>query len=144
MSVSTMAIGRMLTVGVVLAAVAVATCTSAQAQEMSGAYTAQEAGDPPAVWTFTPCGNGCAEVVFADGRTAQATLDRGQWRLDDVGNSTAIECTADGVESPGSAHYSWDPTTLAGQVWSTDDSGACGASPGTDTADVAFSLTQAG
>jgi hypothetical protein len=107
-------------------------------------FWATEIGDPAEVWTFTPCGNGCTEVVFADGRTAQARLDRGQWRVDDVGNDTAIKCTADGTESTGSAHYSWDPTTLAGQVWATDDTGACGVPPGTDTTVVPFNLTQFG
>ena len=127
-----------------LAAIVLATSVPAWAEEMSGPYMAQEAGDPPAMWIFTPCGKGCADVLFADGGTAQATMDHGQWRLDDVGNSTAIKCTADGTQSPGSAHYSWDPITLAGQVWATDDSGACGALPGTDTTGVPFNLTRAG
>jgi hypothetical protein len=139
-----MACGRVCATITVFAAIALGVSAPAWAAEMSGSYWAQEIGDPAAVWTFTPCGNGCAEVVFADGRTAQARLDRGQWRVDDVGNSTAIKCTADGTESPGSAHYSWDPTTLAGQVWATDDTGACGVLPGTDTVGVAFNLTQAG
>ncbi|MCV7101586.1 hypothetical protein [Mycobacterium palustre] len=111
------------------------------ANQMSGRFTAVEQGDPPAVWTFTSCGNGCAEVKFADGRTAVATLDNGQWTLDELDNPTAIKCTADGSEKPGTAHYSWDPTTLTGQTWATDDSGACGAVRGIDTAGVPFSLT---
>ena len=138
-----MTTGRVLTAVAAFAAIAIGTSSPAWAEDMSGPYMAQEIGDPPAVWIFTPCGSGCADVLFADGRTAQATIDRGQWRLDDVGNSTAIKCTADGTQSPGSAHYSWDPITLAGQVWATDDSGACGALPGTDTAGVPFNLTRA-
>jgi hypothetical protein len=116
---------------------------SATANEMSGPFAAVEEGDPPATWMFRPCGNGCAEVTFADGRTAVATLDNGQWRLDELDNATAIKCTADGSENPGTAHYSWDPTTLTGQTWATDDSGACGALPGIDTAGVPFKLTPA-
>jgi prepilin-type processing-associated H-X9-DG protein len=138
-----MTIGRVLTACAILAAIALGTSSPAWAKDMSGSYTAQEAGDPPAVWTFTPCGNGCANIVFADGRTGQATIDRGQWRLDDVGNDSAIKCTADGTQNPGTAHYSWDPITLAGQVWATDDTGACGALPGTDTVEVPFNLTRA-
>jgi hypothetical protein len=146
-----MALGRVCATITVLAAIALGASAPAWAAEMSGSYSAQEIGDPAEVWTFTPCGNGCAEVVFADGRTAQARVDQGQWRVDDVGNDTAIKCTADGTESTGSAHYSWDPTTyswdpttLAGQVWATDDTGACGVLPGTDTVGVPFNLTQAG
>jgi prepilin-type processing-associated H-X9-DG protein len=138
-----MTIGRGLTAVVIFAAVGLGTSSPVWAEEMNGQYMAQEAGDPAAAWTFTPCGNGCANVVFADGGTAQATLDRGQWRLDQLDNATAIKCTADGTENPGTAHYSWDPTTLAGQVWATDDSGACRAIPGTDTAGVPFNLTRA-
>jgi hypothetical protein len=138
-----MTIGRALTAVAIFAALALATSGPAWAEQMTGSYMAQEAGDPPEAWTFTPCGNGCAEVMFADGTTAQARLDRGQWRLDDVGNTTAVKCISDGTENPGTAHYSWDPTTLAGQVWATDDSGACGALPGTDTAGVPFNLSPA-
>ncbi|MGH3636502.1 MAG: hypothetical protein ACRDTS_20920 [Mycobacterium sp.] len=116
---------------------------SATATEMSGPYTALEEGDVPAVWMFTPCGNGCAEVTFPDGRIAQADVENGVWRLDEVDNATAIKCTADGSENPGTAHYSWDPNTLAGETWATDDSGACGAVPGSDTAAVPFNLTAA-
>jgi hypothetical protein len=138
-----MTIGRVLTAGAMFAAISLGTSSPALAEEMTGRYMAQEAGDPPAVWTFTPCGNGCANVVFSDGRTAQATLDRGQWRLDQLDNASAIKCTADGAENPGTAHYSWDPTTLAGQVWATNDSGACGVLPGTDTTGVPFNLARA-
>jgi hypothetical protein len=108
---------------------------------MSGAFTAVEEGDLPAVWTFSPCGDGCAEVTFADGRTAVAMVDNGQWTLDELDNPTAIKCVADGSQNPGTAHYSWDPTTLVGETWATDDSGACGAVPGSDTVGVPFNLT---
>jgi len=81
-----MTIGRGLTAVVIFAVVGLGTSSPAWAEEMNGQYMAQEAGDPAAAWTFTPCGNGCANVVFADGRTAQATLDRGQWRLDQLDN----------------------------------------------------------
>jgi hypothetical protein len=138
-----MIIGRGVTAVAIFAAVAVGTAGPARAgtNEMSGPFTAVEQGDPPEVWMFTPCGHGCAKVTFADGRTAVATVDNGQWILDELDNPTAVKCTANGSENPGTAHYSWDPTTLAGQTWATDDSGACGADPGSDTDGVPFNLT---
>jgi hypothetical protein len=139
-----MVFGRVCATLTVFAAIALGVSAPAQAAELSGAYWATEIGDPAEVWTFSPCGHECAEVVFADGRSARARVDRGQWRVDDVGNDTAIKCTADGTQSIGSAHYSWDPITLAGQVWATDDTGACGVLPGTDTTGVPFSLTAVG
>jgi hypothetical protein len=112
-------------------------------KQMSGTFNAQQAGGPAKPWVFKPCGDGCAEVTFPDHKTVQANLDNGQWRLDDLNNSKAISCP-DGTQHPGDAHYSWNPTTLTGSVWSTDVTGACGATPGTDTAAVPFSLSRVG
>lgn len=114
---------------------------SATPTSMSGSFTATEEGSAPAVWTFTPCGDGCVTVTFADGRKSSANLSDGQWRLDELDNPTAVKCVSDGSEHPGSAHFSWDPVTLVGQTWATDDSGACNALPGLDTDGVSFTLT---
>lgn len=109
----------------------------------NGAFDANEDGDPPEPWMFASCGNGCAAVTFPDGQTREADLENGQWRLDDVNNANAVKCASDGTEHPGSAHYSWDANTLIGQVWATDDTGACGSVPGDDTTPVPFNLTPA-
>jgi hypothetical protein len=112
-------------------------------EQMSGRFNAQQAGGPREPWVFKPCGDGCAEVTFPDHKTVQAYLDDGQWRLDDLNNPEAISCP-DGKQHPGDAHYLWNPSTLTGSVWSTDVTGACGATPGTDSAAVRFSLTRVG
>ncbi|MCB9440044.1 MAG: hypothetical protein H6523_07325 [Mycolicibacterium sp.] len=110
---------------------------------MSGAYTAQHGDHPSAVWVFTPCGEGCSQVRFPNGKTAQANAADGQWRLDELDNPNAVQCVSDGSEHPGDVHYAWDATTLTGSLWSTDDDGSCGAPPVTDTGTEPFRLQPA-
>ncbi|BBZ11743.1 hypothetical protein [Mycobacterium branderi] len=116
---------------------------SATPNGISGTFLAVEEGDPPAQWVFTSCGDNCTEVTLPDGRARLVYMELGQWRMDDLDNVNAVKCTADGSEHLGTAHYSWDPTTLTGEAWATDDTGACGETAGTDTDSVPFSLTPA-
>jgi hypothetical protein len=70
-------------------------------------------------WYFTPCGDGCALLAAAPGGQPlwQARLVNNQWTMDGVGN---VVC-ADGVKVPHArtAHFTWDPSTLAGTVVGT-------------------------
>lgn len=116
---------------------------SATPNAISGRFLAVEEGDPPAQWEFTSCGDNCTEVTLPDGRARLVFMEVGKWRMDDLDNDNAVKCSADGSEHLGTAHYSWDPMTLTGEAWATDDTGACGETPGTDTDSVPFSLTPA-
>jgi hypothetical protein len=80
-------------------------------------------------WYVTPCGDGCVAVALTPGGpTKQAHLVNGQWALDSSDN---LECE-DGTSVPNAttAHFTWDPNTLAGTVVSTDTLPVCGEQPG--------------
>jgi hypothetical protein len=97
---------------------------------MSGHYIVTEtaAGDRSATdhWYFAPCGNGCASVAPKGAKAfGQAHLVGGQWVLDVTGETAVCQ---DGTQVPNalSAHYTWDPSTLAGTVQKTADAAECG------------------
>jgi len=114
-----------------LAAVAVGTAIPASAApELSGHYIETEtgAGDRSTTnnWYFTPCGDGCVSVALKGAKAfGQAKLVGGQWTFDVTGETAMCQ---DGTSVPGalSAHYTWDPTTLAGTVQTTADAPECG------------------
>jgi len=126
-----MTVTRSFAVAAAFAAVAVGAATPASAApEMSGHYTVTEtaAGDRSTTnqWYFTPCGDGCASVALKGAKAfGQAKLVGGQWTFD-VTDETAI--CPDGTQVPNalSAHYTWDPSTLAGTVQTTADTTECG------------------
>jgi hypothetical protein len=78
-------------------------------------------------WYATPCGDGCASMASKPGGPAQsqARLVNGQWTLDSPGGTG--NCS-DGTVVPNavSAHYTWDPNTLAGTIQLTYQVPACG------------------
>jgi hypothetical protein len=84
-------------------------------------------------WYFTPCGDGCAQVAFATASTAQAQFGQwpqwGQWAMD----VTVDAVCPDNTKVPGArtAHYVWDPNSLAGTVQVTDKQAVCGDQAGT-------------
>jgi len=101
--------------------------------DMNGHYTFTEtdAGGQAATsdWYVAPCGDGCIEVALTPGGpTKEAHLVAGQWVLD---STDSLECE-DGTHTPDAttAHFSWDPNTLAGTVVSTDVVPVCGEQPG--------------
>ncbi len=77
-------------------------------------------------WYVTSCGDGCASVAHSPGGPTwkQANVVNGQWTLESVDN---VDC-GDGTSVPNalSAHYTWDPNTLAGKVLDTYTVPACG------------------
>jgi len=62
------------------------------------------------IWTFTPCGDGCAVVVSATGWTGNASLNNGRWEFT---REAAWSCP-DGRNLPNSIAYSIDAITLTG------------------------------
>ena len=93
------------------------------AHTMSGHYVKTETNSAGHAveddWYVTPCGDGCVNVNMV-GRnggnqtSSQARFINGQWAMD-VTNLADI--CIDGNRDPAvvaSAHYSWDPNTLAG------------------------------
>jgi hypothetical protein len=126
-----MNVTRSFAVAATFAAVAVGTAAPASAApEMSGHYIVTEtaASDRSATddWYFTPCGDGCESVARKGVKAfAQAHLVGGQWILDVTGE--AAMCP-DNTQVPNalSAHYTWDPSTLAGTVQTTADAAECG------------------
>ena len=126
-----MNVARSCAVAATFTAVAVGAATPASAApEMSGHYIETEtaANDRSTTddWYFAPCGDGCASVarkgVKAFGR---AHLVSGQWMLDVTGETAMCQ---DNTQVPNalSAHYTWDPSTLAGTVQTTADAPECG------------------
>lgn len=100
------------------------------ADQMSGHYIETET-DPSTGhqdtydWYLTPCGDGCASITGArGGQVGQAQLVNGQWTFD---TSADDECS-DGTHTPNalSAHYTWDPNTLAGTALVTRTVPVCG------------------
>src|ERR1700756_27925 len=128
-----MNVTRSFAVAVTFAAVAVGAATpasAAPAPEMSGHYieteTAATGRSATDHWYFVPCGDGCASVARKGAKAfGRAQLVGGQWTLD-VKGETAI--CQDGTQVPDalSAHYTWDPNTLAGTVQTTADAPECG------------------
>jgi hypothetical protein len=116
---------------VMFAGLAVGTASTAwAAPTMSGHYIETESGPNARTvtsdWYATPCGDGCAAIAVKDpaARGWQAQLVNGQWTMD----STSDGACTDGTTVPlaMTAHYTWDPNTLAGTVQNTVNVAACG------------------
>lgn len=126
-----MTVTRSLAVAAAVAAVAVGPAAPAfAAPELSGHYIETEtaANDRSTTdnWYFSSCGDGCASVARKGAKAfGQAKLVGGQWTLD-VAGETAM--CPDGSQVPNalSAHYTWNPSTLAGTVQTTADAPECG------------------
>jgi hypothetical protein len=126
-----MTVTKSLAVAATFAAVAVGAATPASAApEMSGHYieTETDASGRSTTnhWYFTPCGDGCASVALKGAKAfGRAQLVGGQWILDVTGETAMCQ---DGTQVPNalSAHYTWDPSTLAGTVRTTADAPECG------------------
>jgi hypothetical protein len=111
--------------------------------QMSGHYIKTETDTTGQSTTddfyFTPCGDGCASVADTLGGQpfAQARVVNGKWTMDFTQDATC----PDGSDVPNveSAHFTWDPKTLAGTDHYTDKRAVCGdAEPGSDTNTVQF------
>ena len=127
-----MTITRALAVAATFAAVAVGAATPASAapQMSSGHYIETETADSGRNmtddWYISPCGDGCASVAHKCAKAfGRAQLVCGQWVLDVTGETAVCQ---DGTKVPDalSAHYAWDPSTLAGTVQTTADAPECG------------------
>jgi hypothetical protein len=126
-----MTVTKSLAVAATFAAVAVGAATPASAApEMSGHYieteTAASGRSTTDHWYVTPCGDGCASVARKGTKAfGRAQLVGGQWILDVTGETAICQ---DGTQVPNalSAHYTWDPSTLAGTVQTTADAPECG------------------
>ena len=126
-----MNVTRSFAVAATFAAVAVGAASPASAApEMSGHYTETEtaASDRSTTnhWYFAPCGDGCASVALKGAKAfGRAQVVGGQWTLDVTGETAMCQ---DGTQVPDalSAHYTWDPSTLAGTVQTTADAPECG------------------
>ena len=101
--------------------------------DINGHYTFTETDAAGAAassdWYVSPCGDGCLAVALTPGGpTKQAHLVDGQWVLD---STDSLECE-DGTHAPDAttAHFSWNPDTLAGTVVSTDVKPVCGQQAG--------------
>ena len=128
-----MSVTRSFAIAATLTAVAVGAAATAWADPptMSGHYirteTSQTGQSETDDWYATPCGDGCASLASTPGGPAisQARLVNGQWTLDSAIHT--LNCP-DGTVVPNavSAHYTWDPNTLAGTVQITSNGSACG------------------
>jgi hypothetical protein len=128
-----MTITRGVAAAAMFAGVAVGTASAAGADTtMSGHYIRTETNPQTGHsqtddWYVTPCGDGCASIAITPNASApsQAHLVNGQWTLDSAVH--ALTCS-DGTVVPNavSAHYTWDPNTLAGTVQVTYNVPACG------------------
>jgi hypothetical protein len=126
-----MTVTKSLAVAATFAAVVVGAATPASAApEMSGHYieteTAASGRSTTSDWYFAPCGDGCASVAPKGAKAfGRAQLVGGQWILDVTGETAICQ---DGTQVPNalSAHYTWDPSTLAGTVQTTADAPECG------------------
>jgi len=135
-----MNVTRSFAVAATFAAVAVGVATPASAvPELSGHYieteTAANGRSATDDWYFAPCGDGCASVARKGVKAfGQAHLVGGQWILDVTGE--AAMCP-DNTQVPNalSAHYTWDPSTLAGTVQTTADAPECGDAAGYQVTD---------
>jgi hypothetical protein len=128
-----MTITRGVAAAAMFAGLAVGTASTAWADTtMSGHYIRTETNPQTGKsitddWYVTPCGDGCVLVATRPDASApsQARLVNGQWSLDSAVH--ALSCP-DGTVVPDavSAHYMWDPNTLAGTVQVTYNAPACG------------------
>lgn len=126
-----MTVARSFAVAAAFAAVAVgAAIPASAAPAMSGHYVETETGagerSTTDNWYFGSCGEGCASVARKGAKAfGRAQLVGGQWVLDVKGETAMCQ---DGTQVPDalSAHYSWDPNTLAGTVQTTADAPECG------------------
>lgn len=124
-----MAFGRALAGYATLSALALALAAPSSADDFNGHYKYTETDAAGQVvtgdWYVNPCGDGCASVALTPGGpTRDAHIVNGQWVLDGTDN---LECS-DGTSVPdaATAHFSWDPNTLAGTVVTTDVVSVCG------------------
>jgi hypothetical protein len=91
-------------------------------------------------WFFTPCGDGCADMSSpAAGGGARAMLVNGQWTMDSISDVVCEDGTTEG--NAASAHYTWDPNTLAGAVQVIQNQAVCDHAPQLYT--VSVQLTKA-
>ena len=141
-----MKVARSFAVAATFAAVGVSTSVgvggaapASAAPEMRGHYveteTAANGRSATDDWYFTPCGDGCESVARKGVKAfGQAHLVGGQWVLDITGE--AAMCP-DNTQVPNalSAHYAWDPNTLAGTVHTTADAAECGDPAGYEVTD---------
>ena len=128
-----MTITQGIAVAATFAAVAVGAASPAWADQTMSGHDIETVTDPSSGqsitndWYFTPCGDGCASVAIRPDASApsQARLVNGQWTLDSAVHT--LSCP-DGTVLPNavSAHYTWDPNTLAGTVQVTNNVPACG------------------
>src|ERR1700758_3615118 len=112
-----MAIARGFAASAMFAGLAVGFAAPASAAPvMSGhyiiTYTSPNGQVTTADWYVTPCGDGCASVVYGGKTLGQARLVNGQWTLDSPGDAVC----SDGSQVPRAlaTHDTWDPNTLAG------------------------------
>jgi hypothetical protein len=126
-----MTVTKSLAVAATFVAIAVGAATPASAApEMSGHYieteTAPSGRSTTDHWYFASCGDGCVSVARKGAKAfGRAQLVGGQWILDVTGETAICQ---DGTQVPNalSAHYTWDPSTLAGTVQTTADAPECG------------------
>jgi hypothetical protein len=145
-----MTITRGIAAAAALTAVAVGAAATAWADPptMNGHYIRTETNPQTGHsqtddWYVTPCGDGCVSVAIRPDAPApsQARLVNGQWTLDSAVHATICP---DGTVVPNavSAHYIWDPNTLAGTVQVAYNEPACG-NPAGHTQTNNVQLTQA-
>lgn len=135
-----MTITRGIAAAAMLAGLAVGTASAAWAETMmSGHYTRTETNPQTGQsetddWYATSCGDGCASLASTPGGPdlSQAELVNGQWTMDSAVHT--LSCP-DGTVVPNavSAHYMWDPNTLAGTVQVIYNVPACGNPAGYQT-----------
>ena len=142
-----MTVTRAIAATAMFAGLATGTASPAWAdQTMSGHYV-ETVTDPSSGqsitndWYFTPCGDGCASVVSNGSPLGQTRLVNGQWVMDVDGYPAGC---ADGstVPNAATAHWTWDPNTLAGTQQITDKVAVCG-NPAGFTFTNNFQLRQA-
>jgi hypothetical protein len=126
-----------------LAGFAVGTAGTAWAdQTMTGVYKASWKSYTHTL-TFTSCGDGCADVAWDSGSSSRATLADGTWTMDDPVMPNAVTCP-DGSKAAGATHYSWDASTLRGEMWNNLPVGTCGIPEAGESHHNVFTLTKIG
>ena len=108
-----------------LGAAAVAGAPIAAADDFSGEYAYRPgvgpmAGDFSALWTVTPCGDGCRHIVTSTGATdAEAHLEGSYWVFDKFVDP-AVECPGNSYtivsrKVSATVHFKINPDSLIGQ-----------------------------